>query len=234
MVELLGDFLAKAQNSQVPGIEQVRVVPEPNFHLEQMTKMVPRLSELFFDRPALLLTLDQPLFITCDEPVVLVTDGASPVEHAAACFKTRAQRKKAARRPSRGRLRNADIVHVYPTRPPAGTAVEVAMPLTPRTLLVLGPRGTIGPLTCNLTGAEAVAYATDVNARLVEQAYGWVAAHPDHPTFRSLVFPPPGPIVRACDGGTKFSPGTSTRRRARAGRSCWAEVGNEVNRLPTS
>jgi len=95
MVELLGDFLAKAQNSQVPGIEQVRVVPEPNFHLEQMTKMVPRLSELFFDRPALLLTLDQPLFITCDEPVVLVTDGASPVEHAAACFKTRAQRKKA-------------------------------------------------------------------------------------------------------------------------------------------
>ncbi|XVU25324.1 DUF4238 domain-containing protein [Actinoplanes sp. CA-054009] len=205
MVELLGDFLAKTQHSHVPGIDQVRVVPEPNLHLEQMTKMVPRLSELFFDRPALLVTLDQPLLITCDEPVVLVTDGSSHIKHTAACFKTGKQRKKAARRPSRNRMRNADVMHVYPTRPPAGAAVEVALPLSPRTLLVLGPRGTIGPLTCELAGAEASAYADHVNARLIDQAYGWVAAHPDHPTFRSVEFPPPGPIVQACDGGTKFS-----------------------------
>jgi hypothetical protein len=60
-------------------------------------------------------------------------------------------------------------------------------------------------LTHSATGAEAVAYAENVNTRLIEQAYEWVAAHPDHPTFRSLLFPPPGPIVPACDGGTKFS-----------------------------
>ncbi|MCY1141640.1 DUF4238 domain-containing protein [Actinoplanes sp. Pm04-4] len=205
MVELLGDFMAKTQHPHLHGIDQVRVVPEPNLHLEQMTKMVPRLSELFFDRPALLVTLDQPLFITCDEPVVLVTDGSSHIKHAASCFKTQKQRRKAARRPSRNRLRNADIVHVYPTRPTAGTAVEVALPLSPRTLLVLGPRGMAGPLTVSLNGAEAMTYANDVNARLIDQAYGWVAAHPDHPTFRSLEFPPPGPLVQACDGGTKFS-----------------------------
>ncbi|WUJ12582.1 DUF4238 domain-containing protein [Actinoplanes sp. NBC_00393] len=222
MTELLGDFLAKTHNSDVPGIDQVRVVPEPNLHLEHMSKAAPRLSELFFDRPALIVTLDQPLFITCDEPVVLVTNGSSHVEHTAACFKTKNQRRKAARRPSRGRMRNADIVHIYPTRPPAGAAVEVALPLTPRTLLVLGPRGTIGPLAHSLAGAEAAAYAADVNNRLVEQAYGWVAAHPDHPTFRSLVFPPPGPLVRACDGGSKFSQdldkAPSPRRPALLGR----------------
>ncbi|XVV17870.1 DUF4238 domain-containing protein [Actinoplanes sp. CA-131856] len=205
MLELLGDFLAKTQHAHVPGIDQVRVVPEPNLHLEQMTKMVPRLSELFFDRPALLVTLDQPLLITCDEPIVLVTDGSSHIKHTAACSKTGKQRKKAARKPSRNRLRNADVMHVYPTRPPAGAAVEVALPLSPRTLLVLGPPGTVGPLVCGLAGEEAHAYADNVNARLIDQAYGWVAAHPDHPTFRSLEFPPPGPLVQACDGGTKFS-----------------------------
>jgi hypothetical protein len=56
-----------------------------------------------------------------------------------------------------------------------------------------------------LTGAEAVALADDVNGRLIEQAYEWVAANPGYPTFHELPFPAPGPIIQVCDGGTAMS-----------------------------
>lgn len=205
-VELMGDFLVKTQNRHLPALDQWRVVPNPNFHLEQMTKLAPRISEAFFFRPTTLITIDQPLFITCDEPVILAMDGdESHVRHAASCHRSTRRRKKDARKPSRARLRNADIIHIYPTRPGAAQATEVGLPLTPRTLLVLGPRGMATPLRCSITGADAVALADDVNARLVEHAYNWVASHPDHSTFRSMPFPPPGPIVRTCDGGTAAS-----------------------------
>jgi hypothetical protein len=73
--ELMGDYLVRTQHRHVRGMSQVRVVPDPNFHLEYMIKAVFNLSEVFYGRPTTLVTIDQPLFITCDEPVILVTDG---------------------------------------------------------------------------------------------------------------------------------------------------------------
>ena len=49
-----------------------------------------------------------------------------------------------------------------------------------------------------------------VNAALVGQAYQWVAARPDHPSFRDWTFPPPGPLTGVCNGGSiKLRPGLS-------------------------
>jgi len=204
--ELMGDYLARTQHRHVPGIGQVRVVPDPNHHLQYMTKVVFRLSDVFYGRPTTLVTIDQPLFITCDEPVILVTDGdRDHVRHLPACGKTARRRRKDAKKPSRNRRRKADILHVYPTRPGAAQAFEVALPLTPRTLFVMGPRNENRPIHRTLTGAEAVALAYDVNGRLIVQAYDWVAASPAHPTFRGLPFPAPGPIIQVCDGGTAMS-----------------------------
>jgi hypothetical protein len=204
--ELMGDYLVRTQHRHVPGIDQVRAVPDPNFHLDYMTKAVVKLSEVFYGRPTTLVTIDQPLFITCDEPIILVThEGRSHIRHLPTCGNTAKQRKKDARKPSRNRRRNADTIHVYPTRPGAAQAVEVGLPLTPQTLLVLGPRGENGLLHRALIGADAVALADDVNQRLIAQAYDWVAANPSHLTFRELPFPEPGPIIQVCDGGTGMS-----------------------------
>jgi hypothetical protein len=205
-MELMGDYVIRSLNQHVPGINDITVRPEPNFHLEYMTKAVPKMSEYFYGRPIILITLDRPLFITCDEPVILVTDGdESHIKHLPGCARTAKQRRRSARKPSRTRSRNADTVHAYPARPGAGQATEVGLTLNPRTLLVLGPWGERGPLRRAVRGPEAIALANDVNERLIEQAYDWVAANPSHKGFRELPFPSPGPIVQVCDGGTTMA-----------------------------
>jgi hypothetical protein len=94
----------------VRGINQVRVVPEPNEHLNHMTKSVFKLSEVFFGRPTMLITIDQPLFITADEPVIYVTAGdQSHVRHSPNCFKN--QTSRGSRRTTGQHLRR---LHVPP------------------------------------------------------------------------------------------------------------------------
>jgi hypothetical protein len=154
-------------------------------------------------------------------------DDESHMRHAASCHRSTRRRKRDGRNPGRNRQRNADIIHIYPTRPGAAQTTEVGLPLTPRTSLILRPRGMTTPLRCSITGADAVALADDVNARLVEHADNWVAAHPDHPTLRSMPFPPPGPVVWTCDGGTSASRQTeqapSPRRPELLGRGLGGE-----------
>jgi hypothetical protein len=105
-VELMGDYIVRTQHRHVRGIDQVQVVPDPNFHLEYMTKAVFKLSEVFYGRPRMLVTTDQSLFITCDEPVILVTYGdRSHIRHLPTCGKTARRRTKDAKKPSRNRRR---------------------------------------------------------------------------------------------------------------------------------
>jgi hypothetical protein len=67
------------------------------------------------------------------------------------------------------------------------------------------------------TGASALIEATvkDVPLRgeglgITGQACQWVAARPDHPSFRDWTFPPPAPLIGVCQGGSvKLRPGLS-------------------------
>ena len=52
---------------------------------------------------------------------------------------------------------------------------------------------------------DATEIADDVNSRLIDQAYLWVAARSDHATFADMEFPPPKPLIQACDGGTALA-----------------------------
>ena len=61
------------------------------------------------------------------------------------------------------------------------------------------------PLHVRLEGDEATEFADDVNRRMIDQAYMWVASHPDHATFADMEFPPPKPVIQACDGGTAMA-----------------------------
>src|SRR6266511_4206767 len=109
-IELMGDYLAKITHRDVRGLGRVRVVPEPNLHLDYMSKSAFKISEVFYGRPTMLLTIDQPLFITCDEPIILRTDGdESHVVHLPNCAKSDRRRTKDGRRPSRKRRRKANM-----------------------------------------------------------------------------------------------------------------------------
>jgi hypothetical protein len=79
------------------------------------------------------------------------------------------------------------------------------MTLTPSALLVLGRAGEEPVPEVFFRGDAARELAEDVNAALVAQAYEWVAARPDHPSFRDWRFPPPGPLIGVCDGGSVMS-----------------------------
>lgn len=204
-MELLADYAVKLMSrGRVPNTAGWVAVPHPNEHIRFITRAAFKLAERLYARPVTMVTLDQPYLVTCDEPVVLVTEG-DHVRHLPGCTRSRKRRLEAARRPSRGRRRNADIVHFYPTRPGVAQADELAWPISPASVLVLGPRHLPAPLHVRLDGEEATQFAEDLNRRLVEQAYIWVAAHPGHATFRELDFPPPKPLVQVCDGGSPIS-----------------------------
>lgn len=98
------------------------------------------------------------------------------------------------------------IIHVWPTRPAGVEVAEaVGMPLSPKALLVLGKKGERLQPEVAVTGDQARRLAESVNDALVGQAYDWIAACPDHPTFTSWKFPQPGPLIGVCDGGSVMS-----------------------------
>jgi hypothetical protein len=131
----MGDYVIRATNQSIPGITDVRLVPDPSLHLEYFTKTAPKLAESLFDRPTTLVTIDQPLLITCDEPVILRTAGdASHGEHLPTCFASEGRRRRRRRltRVERNleQLQHGDTVHAYPTRPRVHQAAEVAIHFT--------------------------------------------------------------------------------------------------------
>lgn len=202
--ELMTDYTVRTQHRDQPGIRNLEVVPTPNQHLKYMCRSLPLMTRAFLGRPITIVTLDAPLFITCDDPVIGLTD-TDHVIHLPSCAKNTRRRRKDARKPSRNRSRNADILHIYPTHPPAAATPQAALTLSSYALLVVGPQGEFAGDPTHLTGAGAEEAAALINARLAGQAYGWVAAHPDHPTFMSMNFPEPGPLMNVCDGGTAIA-----------------------------
>jgi hypothetical protein len=203
--ELMGDYLIRSTNASTPDIGEIRVVPDPNLHLEYFTRSAPRLAEALFGRPSVLVTIDRPLFITGDEPVILeMPDGVSHVQHLPTCSPPDRRGLRRSRR--RENLAYGDTVHTYPNRPGVEQAAEVAIPLTPQALLVLGTKAEPqGPPHYHLAGADAMSLADKVNGRVLLYAYQWVAAHPEHPTFAGMVFPDLEPVIRVCDGGSQFA-----------------------------
>ena len=203
----MGDYFIRVTHQSTPGITELRAVPDPNLHLEYFTKTAPKLAEALFDRPTTVLTIDRPLFITADEPVILEMAGdVSHVQHLPTCFQTPSADPQVIRMPDGTQLEHGHTIHAYPSRPGVEQAAAVAIPLNPQTLLMFGRKGEPqGQPNHHFYGEEAAGLAEDVNSLLLTYAYQWVAAHPEHPTLADMVFPEPGPIIQICDGGTQFA-----------------------------
>lgn len=78
IVELIADASAKmmAEGELSPQeLEGIEAVPHQNEHLRMIGGLASRLNDELAVRPTCLVTIPEPRLITCDEPVLLVTEG---------------------------------------------------------------------------------------------------------------------------------------------------------------
>lgn len=206
-VELKADYFAKLRAGHLMTADELRTitaVPHPNQHMLLLGPLSEAIYRYLMPRPVQIARIDKPLFVTCDEPVVV--DNDDHVKHVAECRVSSAALRRRSKQAAAADATWEQLIHIWTTRP---TGVQVAdsvfMPLTPTALLILGRIG-YGPTPeIRLASDEARELAEVVNERLVAQAYEWVAARPDHPSVRDWDFPSPGPLIGVCDGGSIMS-----------------------------
>jgi Protein of unknown function (DUF4238) len=205
-IELLGDYGWKTlDNGQLNerDLRELTAVPHPNEHIRLMGPVSQAIWQSLLRRPVQLIRLDAPLLVISDEPVIVDTD--EHAQHLPECSLTQGQRRQRQRRNGTDSTFR-DIVHIWPTKPAGVEVAEaIGMPLSPSALLVFGGIGEHLQPEIVVTGEEATQLADSVNAALTAQAYDWIAANPNHPTFGGWTFPPPGPLLGVCDGGSIMS-----------------------------
>ncbi|NEN05314.1 DUF4238 domain-containing protein [Diaminobutyricibacter tongyongensis] len=207
--ELVTDYGVKLMNQGILSqrdLRDLRFIPHQNDHI----KMFKDLSEGAFvrlaDREARVVRLDAPLFLICDEPVVLLGPDSAPAQG----LDPQAHAKGT----------SSEFVHL--SRPGARRGMddceEVVLPLSPRAALVYGPRGSRGrrpAMPMRFHGSDALDVAEEINGLLINSAVEWVASHPEHPTFVDMPFPRPVPIIHIEDGGSPISDQTNADSRRR-------------------
>ena len=184
-LELMADYTAKLQAGHQltrRDLDTLTAVPHPNEHLRMMCQTVESLAPYVGNRPLSVAFLDQPLLITGDEPVI-VNVGADYPQHQPDCFITKEELARRRRAGLKSGKTWSQIVHIYYTRPSGvADALEIALPLTPKSILFLGPIGGYGEPQARLRGAEAEHLASKVNEHVITQSLSWVAANPRTPT----------------------------------------------------
>ena len=205
--ELLAEYGVKILNDGSLSEADLRdtvIVPHPNEHIRLMGPLSEAIFLSILRRPAQVIRLDAPLLVICDEPVLV--DVENHVRHLPECSLSEAElRRRQRERPGYDGTFQQPI-HIWTTRPAGvNTADAIAMPVAPDALIALGPIGQTVPHVLTYKADEARKLAEEVNAALVKQAYEWVAANPGHPDFANFTFPPPGPLIGVCDGGSIMS-----------------------------
>ncbi|MEV0367988.1 hypothetical protein [Nocardia fusca] len=161
------------------------------------------LAQELCGRPVALVTVDRPLFLIGDEPVIVNIVG-DHVQHLPECSMTEEQfqqKLKRARKKGRRRREVRRTLHMYPTQPRGITkAVEIVMPISPRTLLVLGPAAEWDGAVVRdrVCGAEADELAAEINYRIAEYSLDMIVGRIDDPAFRAFAIPEPAPILNIC------------------------------------
>lgn len=182
-------------------LRDLSITPHPNEHLRMLGDSAHQVGEHLFPRPVTVVEFDQPYLLTCDEPV-LVLDPADR-QHLPSCALTDRERARRRNKALIAGREFSDVVHVYPTRP-SGVALaeEIAFPIDPTRLLLLGPKETVDQPHLRVVGREAKRIADDINARVAAQAYLWVVGHQDNDAIHEVDLPAVGPLFGVCDGAS--------------------------------
>lgn len=197
-LEIMTDYGMKLVNQDklsVTDIDELDIVPHSNDHLRMMAPLSEHAFEELATRPLTILTIDQPLLITGDEPVVLLREGPRPKVNPNGYANV-----------SGPGIDPHDVVQFHSPRGGFAEANEIALAVSPTTVLVYGLKhdGWEGPPQ-RLAGSAASAAAKEHNATVIDGAIDWVAAHPDHASFRSMKMPSPVPIMTIIDGGSQMA-----------------------------
>src|SRR5207245_8989150 len=99
-----------------------------------------KIHQYLLRRPVLIVWLDAPLLVTCDEPVLI--DVENHVKHLPECTVSKAELARRRRRAKASGGVYGQIVHAWPTRPSGVQIADgIVMPLTPKALLLRGRAG---------------------------------------------------------------------------------------------
>jgi hypothetical protein len=196
-----GTLAAKVSEDELRKLE---FVPHQNEHIGYMQETTEPLAQELYGRPVALVTIDRPLFLIGDEPVIVNIVG-DHVQHLPECSMTEEQfqhkLKRAAKKKGRRRREVRRTLHVYPTQPRGITkAVEIVMPISPRTLLVLGAAAEWDGVVVRDTvcGAEADELAAEINYRIAEYSLDVIVGRIDDLAFQACAIPEPTPILNIC------------------------------------
>jgi hypothetical protein len=214
-LELHAEWYAKTIAASRVADDELRrlsVVPHQNETATMAAQLAGELMPYFMCRPLAVVTLDRPLLYTCDEPVVL--NAPNGAFHLADCALTDAEIEQRVRRQlrklkkrKRGRAEvRGRTVHFSSTMPTGhGVADEILLAISPRSALLWGPL-TKAPRQeepverVSLDESEATQFAQMANDAMCAQALDWIISRTDDEAFGSKNFPPPGPLMRVCDG----------------------------------
>lgn len=214
--EVLTDYYVKFTNQDKLSEEHLteyEFVPHQNDLLNEAMQKAQGIHEFLRDRDCMLVTLDRPLLVTCDEPVLVFREDDAP-------HKAQRSLKGIPRSVPGAEVAPQDLIRISGSHLDGiATAEMIAMPIGPKAAIVYNARGTSGEQRDHfkLNGEEATAFAGYVLEGCVKNACAWIVAHPEHRTIATIRLPRPKAPLIIDDGGTPMSKRheSDSRRTAR-------------------
>jgi hypothetical protein len=213
-MELVADYSVKLVNQDKFGAAEIReteIVPHQNEHIEYIQRGSEQVADHLSQRPVAVVQFDQALLAISDEPVVLTPRDGTPKGD------LRRRIQVAGRR-----MAPADLVQISSGRGVGFyDAEEVILPLGPRHALLYAEvqPPTQRPAILTIHGHEGVRIARELNRLQAQNAFGWVAAHPDGPHLAQIPWPRPAPAATVYDDGSRPAAVVNSRPHARPHRT---------------
>jgi hypothetical protein len=173
----------------------LEVTSNPNEHVSLMGKLAEPLSEHLLDRRLTVVELTEGALLTCDEPVVTVHDQEDTPDPVIPQARPRTRSRR--RRGQREIRHTRTLIQIQSTQDRGlARAEEIVLPVGRRTLLVFSHPVAAMPSHLRMAPEESQAAATEVNKRLLAQAYFMALAHPDDRHLLTDPLPEVGPLYR--------------------------------------
>ncbi len=210
-LEVHADWYGKTMAAgRVPDEElrKLSIVPDQNGVLSSAMNSAREIMPMIAMRPLAIVWITGAQFLLGDEPL-LANVGSSEAGHHPDCFLTEADMQKrfaAERRKKKGdRRRVTRVIHFQSKTGGIGTALELAMPISPHAALWWGPL--IGPEWTpdsveveRLSVDESARFAALANRGMCSQSLEWVVSTLDDAAFQEMDMLDSEPLLSVCDG----------------------------------
>jgi len=210
-LELHADWYGKTMAAgRVPDEElrKLSIVPDQNGVLLSAMTSAREIMPMIAMRPLAIVWITGAQFLLGDEPL-LANVGNDEAGHHPDCFLTEKDMEKRfaaeRRKKKRNRRRVSRVIHFQSKTGGIGTALELAMPISPHAALwwgpLLGPQWAPGSIEVeHLSIDESARFAALVNRGMCSQSLEWVVSTLDDAAFQEMKMPDVEPLLSVCDG----------------------------------